>query len=97
MKSKDLQNIILSKYQKGDTTTEIHRHLEGGIRLATIKRWCQMIPQSVSIRLLCIRAPSRIVMTLKRRDKKLKTVCIENNMSARKLSRELLQQVLDED
>ena len=28
MKSKDLQNIVLSKYQKGDTPTEIHRHLK---------------------------------------------------------------------
>ena len=25
MKSKDLQNIVFSKYQKGDTPTEIHR------------------------------------------------------------------------
>ena len=38
MKSKDLQNIVLSMYQKGDTpTTEIHRDLNGGISLATIK------------------------------------------------------------
>ena len=37
MKSKDLQNIILSKYQKGDTPTEIHRCLNGGISLAAIK------------------------------------------------------------
>ena len=29
MKSKDLQNIVLSNYQKGDTPTEIHRHLNG--------------------------------------------------------------------
>ena len=28
MKSKDLQNIVLSKYEKNDTLTEIHRHLE---------------------------------------------------------------------
>ena len=49
MKSKDLQNIVLSKYQKGDTSTETHHHLNGGISLATIKSWCQMIRQSASI------------------------------------------------
>ena len=40
MISKDLQNIVPSKYQKGDTPTEIHRHLNGGISLAKIKKWC---------------------------------------------------------
>ena len=54
MKSKDLQkNIVISKYQKGDTqTTEIHHDLNGRISLATIKRWWQMIRQSGSIQLL---------------------------------------------
>ena len=37
MKSKDLQNIVVSDYQKGDTPTEIYRHLNGRISLATIK------------------------------------------------------------
>ena len=37
MKSKDLQNIILSKYQKSDTRTEIHHHLNDRISLAAIK------------------------------------------------------------
>ena len=38
MKSKDLKDIVPSKYQKNDTpTTEIHRDLNGGISLATIK------------------------------------------------------------
>ena len=37
MKSKGLQSIVLSKYQKGDTPTEIHRHLNDGTSLATIK------------------------------------------------------------
>ena len=51
MKSKDLQKVGLSKYQNGDTTTKIHRHLNGGIGLRTIERWCQMIRQSGSIKL----------------------------------------------
>ncbi|CAF3336946.1 unnamed protein product [Rotaria socialis] len=51
MKSKDLQNIVLLKYQNGDTPTKLFRDLNGGIGLRTIKRWCQMILQSGSITL----------------------------------------------
>ena len=49
MKTKDLQSIVLSKSEKGDTQTEIHRHLNSGISLAMIKSWCQIIPQADSI------------------------------------------------
>ena len=49
MKSKDLQNIVFSKHQQSATPTEIHRHLDGGISLATIKNQCQMIYQSGSV------------------------------------------------
>ena len=51
MKSKDLQKVELSRYHNGQTTTKIHRHLNGRIGLRTIKRWCQMIRQSRSIKL----------------------------------------------
>ena len=51
MKSKDLQKVVLSKYQNGDTPTKIHRDLNGGIGLRTIKRWCQMIRRSGSVKL----------------------------------------------
>ncbi|CAM4784202.1 unnamed protein product [Rotaria magnacalcarata] len=51
MKSKDLQNIALSKCQSGDTSTKNFRDLNGGIGLRTIKRWCQMIRQTDSITL----------------------------------------------
>ena len=51
MKSKDLQNIVLSKYQNGDTPTKIYHDLNGGLGLTTIKRWCQMIRRTGSIEL----------------------------------------------
>ena len=51
MKSKDLQNVVLSKYQNGDTPTEIYHDLSGTIGLRTIKQWCQMIRQSGTISL----------------------------------------------
>ena len=37
MKSEDLRINGLSIYEKGDTPTEIHHHLNSGISLATIK------------------------------------------------------------
>ena len=43
MKSKDLQNVVLSKYQKSDTPKQTYHHLNGGLGLRTIERWCQMI------------------------------------------------------
>ena len=59
MKNKDLQNMLLSRYQTGDTTTVIHRHLNGEISLLSIKSWRQMIRQSASIQLLDTRAGPR--------------------------------------
>ena len=78
MNSKDLQNIVLSKYQKCDTPTEVHRHFNDGISLLTTKSWCQMIRHSDSIQLLATRTTPRRVRALKTIYKKLKTVCTEN-------------------
>ena len=43
--------VVLSKYYNGQTTIKILRHLNGGIGLTTIKRWCQMIRHSGSFKL----------------------------------------------
>ena len=51
MKSKDLQKVVLSKYQNDDNPTKIYRDLNGGIGLKTIERWCQMIHRSSSVKL----------------------------------------------
>ena len=61
MKSENLQKIILSKGQNGDTTTEIHRDLNGGTGLRTSKRWCQMIRHSGSIALSTLPGCPRFV------------------------------------
>ena len=60
MTSKDVQDIVLSKYRDGDTPIKIFRDLVG---LATIKRWCQMILQFGSIKLSSSSDRSRIVRT----------------------------------
>ena len=49
MKSKDLQKIVRSEYQNGDSSIQIYHDLNGGISLRTIERWCQMIYRSGSI------------------------------------------------
>ena len=38
MKSKDLQKVILSRYEKGDGTTKIFQDLKGTISLSMIGR-----------------------------------------------------------
>ena len=78
MKSKDPQNIVLSKYQKGDTATEIRCPLNSEISLATNKSWCQMICQSGSIQLLGARAAPQMIRALKKIYKKLKIACAES-------------------
>jgi len=89
MKSKDLQSIVLSKYQKGDTPTEIHRDLNGGIGLSTIKRWCQMIRRSGSLQLTGTRGGPRIVRTKENIQKVKNRLRRKKQVSARKLAMEL--------
>ena len=84
MKSKNLQNIVLSKYQNGDALTKISRHLNGGISLVTVKRWCQMIRRSGSIELFDTHAGPHIVTT----KENIRKVSRKTGVSARKLSME---------
>jgi transposase len=63
MKSKDLQKVVLSKYQTGDTPTQIYHDLNGGVGLRTIERWCQMIRRSGSIELSSPPGFPRLVRT----------------------------------
>ncbi|CAF1494370.1 unnamed protein product [Adineta ricciae] len=89
MKSKDVQNIVLSKYQNGDTPTEIYRDLNGGVGLATIKRWCQMIRRSGGIKLASPPGRPRIVRTKENIRKVKNRLRRKKRVSARKLSMEL--------
>ena len=51
MKSKDLQNIVLSKYNSGDHPREIFRDLNGGLAWRTVQRWRKMINETGAINL----------------------------------------------
>ena len=43
MKSKDLQNVVLSKYKDGQSSMKIHEDLHGSEGLSTVEKWCKMI------------------------------------------------------
>ena len=51
MKSKDLQQLGLSKYESGDTTAKIYRDLNDAISYDTVRRWCNMIEKTGAIQL----------------------------------------------
>ena len=89
MKSKHLQKVVLSQYHNGDTTTKVHRHLNDGIDLTTIKRWCQIIHQSSSIKLLSAAGGRCFVRTKGNIQKVKHRLCRKKRVSTGKLSMEL--------
>ena len=46
MKSKDLQKLVLSKYEAGQTPKKIFEDLNGAVSYPTVKRWCKMIRET---------------------------------------------------
>ena len=89
MKSKDLQNIVLSKYENDDARTKICRDLNGGISLVTVKRRCQMIRRTGSIELAGTHGGPRIVRTKENMLKVKNRLRRKTEVSAGKLSMEL--------
>ena len=89
MKSKDLQKLVLSKYENGEGTTKIFQHFNGIVSLSTVERWCRGIRESGSINLSKPRGRPRTIRTkgaiqkVKARSRRRKLV------SSRKLAREL--------
>ena len=89
MQSKDLQNVVLSRYQNGDTPTKIYHDLSGVIGLRAIKQWCQMIHQTGTINLSSLPGCPRL-MRRKANIKKVKHhLHRKSRVSARKIAMEL--------
>ena len=63
MKSKDIQKIVSSKYEKGEGPTKIFGDLNGAVGLLTLKRWCIMLRDTGSIELSSSPGRPRIVRT----------------------------------
>jgi transposase len=103
MKSKDLQKLVLSKYENGDGPTKIFRDLNGAISLATIERWCKSIRESGSIDLSRSSGRSRTIRTkatiqkVKRRLNRQKGVSTRKLASDLGISRTSVQRVLKDD
>ncbi|CAF1924025.1 unnamed protein product [Rotaria magnacalcarata] len=51
MKSKDIQEVVKTKYGNGDGPMKIYRDLAGVVSLKTIKLWIKMINNTDSINL----------------------------------------------
>ncbi|CAF1523075.1 unnamed protein product, partial [Didymodactylos carnosus] len=84
MKSKDFQNLVLSKHQNGDTPTKIYRDLKGGIGRGTVFRWCTMINKTGSIQLTHSQDHTRVIRTKTMVQKRLRR---KKKVSIRKLAK----------
>ena len=51
MKSKDLQKLVLSKYENGDGPSKIFNGINGVVGFCTINQWCKMIRETDLIQL----------------------------------------------
>ena len=63
MKSKDVQNLVLSKYQNDDGSTRIFRDLNGFVSLRTIERWCKSVRVTGYINLSSSPGRQKIIRT----------------------------------
>ena len=63
MKSKDLQKVVLSKYEAGDQPRKIFCDLNKVLSLRTVERWCKSIRETGSINLTSPPGPSRTIRT----------------------------------
>ena len=89
MKSKDLQKLLLSKYEKGEGPSEIFRHLNGALCLRTVKRWCKMIREAGSIELPTSPGRSPIIRTKESFKKVKHRLNRKKKVTSRKLAVEL--------
>lgn len=89
MKSKDLQNIVLSKYRNGETPTMIFHHLNNSVSLRTIERWCKLIRETGDINLSKPPGCPRIVRTKSMIHKVKNRLKRKKRISCRKLAKEL--------
>jgi AraC-like DNA-binding protein len=88
MKSKDVQEIVLSKYENGENPAKIFRDLNGAVSHITIKRWCKMISDTGSINLSTPTGRPRTVRSAAAIQKVKNRVKQKKPFSARKLARD---------
>jgi transposase len=103
MKSKDYQNLVLSKHNKGEGSTKIFRDLNGFVSFRTIERWCKSIRETGCIELSKPTGRPRTIRT-RAAIRKVKTrwqkgKCVTSRKLARRLaiSRTSVQRILRHD
>ncbi|CAF1183602.1 unnamed protein product [Rotaria magnacalcarata] len=89
MKSKDFQNLVLSKYRSGDGSTKLFRDFNGLIGLRTTERWCKHIRDTGSINLSSPLGCHRIIQTKGAIQKVKSRLEHWKPVSSRKVAREL--------
>ena len=101
MKSKDLQKLILSKYETGQTPRKIFEDLNDVVSYPTVKRWCKMIRKTGTIDLSKPSGCQRTVRTMaaiqkaKRKSKDGKRIsCSKFKLEMDKVLREFSGKIL---
>ena len=89
MKSKDLQKLVLSKYEAGQTLKKIFENLDGEVSYPTVKRWCKMIRETSAIDLSKLSACHRTVRSKAAIQKIKRKSKVGKKISCRKLALEM--------
>ena len=103
MKSKDLQNLVLSKYKDGQSCIKIHEDLHGSVGLSTVERWCKMIRDTGKITLFKSAGRLRTVRTaaniqkVKHRHDRLQVFSYHKIARDLRISRISAQRILKDD
>ena len=90
MKRKDLQQLVLSKYESGDTIAKIYRDLNGAISYDTVRRWCNMIGKTDAIQLSAPSGPPTYYSYKTNDSKSKKSLKAQKKVSSRILAHELI-------
>ena len=90
MKSKDLRNIALLKYENGDRALKIFHDLAGAISLCGIWRWIKMIKDTAAIDLSVPPGRTRTVRTTSSIKKAKQRIMRKKQRLGRKIARQLV-------
>ena len=100
MKSKDLQNLVLSKYKDGQSCIKIHEDLHGSVGLSTVERWCKMIRDTGKITLFkstCRLRTATNIHKVKHRHDRLQVFSYRKIARDLRISRRSAQIILKDD
>ena len=89
MKSEDIQKLVLSKYQKGESPTKIFEDLNGFVSIWTVRRWCKMVNETGCINLSYSTGRPRMIRTKGMIQKVKNQMNRKKRVSIRKLASEL--------